>query len=435
MTEQTTIAGSRFVGGVDYKALNERSVIDFLSPLQNASALLGGAPSSWTVREVGDGNLNLVFIVKGSNSGIVVKQALPYVRMVGESWPLPLDRAYFEHEALKIQTLAAPHLVPKLYHFDTMQAACVMELLEPHLIVRKGLIKGIRYPKLAADIAEFCALTLFRTSDLGSPASEKRERQARFSHNITLSKITEDLVFTDPYRLSDMNRWTTPQLDKIAAAFRADAPLKLAAQELKWMFLSRGEALLHGDLHTGSIMATETNTRVIDPEFAVFGPMGFDLGAFMANLLLAFFAQEGHATETDDRQSYRAWILDTLESFWTLFEQRFLALWNNGGDGDAFLPPLFADDTGEVALEAYRHMTMARLFHDAIGFTGAKMARRILGLAHVEDLESITDPDRRAKCEKRALKMARALMVGRNSFSEISEIRDIAETIAKEPVA
>ncbi|NBQ39680.1 MAG: S-methyl-5-thioribose kinase, partial [Alphaproteobacteria bacterium] len=109
--------------------------------------------------------------------------------------------------------------------------------------------------------------------------------------------------------------------------------------------------------------------------------------------------------------------------------------WNKGGDGDAFLPPLFADDTGEVALEAYRHMTMARLFHDAIGFTGAKMARRILGLAHVEDLESITDTDRRAKCEKRALKMARALMVGRNSFSEISEIRDIAETIAKEPVA
>jgi 5-methylthioribose kinase len=432
---QMLLAGSRFVGGTDYKPLDERSVIDFLSPLANASSIIGGASNTWSVREVGDGNLNLVFIVKGTEGGIVVKQALPYVRMVGESWPLPLDRAYFEHEALKIQTLAAPHLVPKLYHFDTMQAACVMEWLEPHIIVRKGLIKGIRYPKLAADIAEFCALTLFKTSDLGSPASEKRERQARFSHNITLSKITEDLVFTDPYRLSDMNRWTTPQLDKIAAGFRADASLKLAVQELKWMFLSRGEALLHGDLHTGSIMATESNTRVIDPEFAVYGPMGFDLGAFMANLLLAFFAQEGHATKEDDREDYRVWILDTLESFWKLFEQKFLSLWSAGSDGDAFLPELFADDTGEVALEAYRHMTMTRLFHDAIGFTGAKMARRILGLAHVEDLESIADPDRRAISEKRALKMARALMVGRNSFSAISDIRDIAETIAKEPIA
>jgi 5-methylthioribose kinase len=92
MNEQT-IAGSRFVGGADYKALNERSVIDFLSPLEPTSTLIGGAPSTWTVREVGDGNLNLVFIVKGSKGGLVVTQAQPYVRMVGESWPLPLDRA------------------------------------------------------------------------------------------------------------------------------------------------------------------------------------------------------------------------------------------------------------------------------------------------------------------------------------------------------
>ncbi len=428
-------AGSRFVGGAEYKALDETRVRGFLVALPFAETALGGAADAWTVREVGDGNLNLVFIVKGPKGGLVVKQALPYVRMVGESWPLPLDRAYFEHEALKIQTLAAPRLVPKLYHFDTMQAATVMELLEPHLILRKGLIKGLRYPKLAADMAEFCALTLFRTSDLGSPAAEKRERQVRFSHNITLSKITEDLVFTDPYRVSDMNRWTTPQLDKVAAAFRADAPLKLAAQELKWMFLTRGEALLHGDLHTGSIMATETDTRVIDPEFAVFGPMGFDLGAFMANLLLAFFAQEGHATTSDDRIAYRAWILDTLEAFWTGFEARFLALWAKGGAGDAFMPSLFTDEVGGVALEAYRHMTMTRLFQDAIGFTGAKMARRILGLAHVEDLESIEDADARAKCEKLALRMARDLMVGRNAIGSIQAVRDMAETLAKEVVA
>ncbi len=430
-----TQAGSRFVGGADYAALNEHSVRDFLSPLPVAASLIGGEPSVWTVREVGDGNLNLVFIVKGTKGGVVVKQALPYVRMVGESWPLPLDRAYFEHEALKIQTLAAPNLVPKIFHFDTMQAAIVMELLEPHLILRKGLIKGLRYPKLAEDMAAFCAQTLFRTSDLGSPASEKRERQARFSHNITLSKITEDLVFTDPYRVSDMNRWTTPQLDKVAAAIRDDAPLKLAAQELKWMFLTRGEALLHGDLHTGSIMATIGDTRVIDPEFAVYGPMGFDLGAFMANLLLAYFAQAGHASKEDDRVAYRGWILDTLEAFWLGFETRFLALWQQGGAGDAFLPALFADDVGGVAMDAYRAMVMTQMFHDAVGFTGAKMTRRILGLAHVEDLESIVDPDQRAACEKRALRMARTLMVGRKAIPSIHALREMAEALVMEHIA
>ena len=45
---------------------------------------LGGEPSAWRIREVGDGNLNLVFIVEGDSGGVVVKQALPYVRLVGE---------------------------------------------------------------------------------------------------------------------------------------------------------------------------------------------------------------------------------------------------------------------------------------------------------------------------------------------------------------
>ena len=429
-----TYSRSRFVGGEHYRPLNEATCKTFLTEQTHLSEVLGGSPTNWTVDEVGDGNLNLVFIVKGPKGGLVVKQALPYVRLVGESWPLPLDRAYFEYQALKVQTECASHLVPKLYHFDHTLAATVMELLSPHIILRKGLIKGIRYPKLANDLAEFCALTLFKTSDLGSPAVIKRERQAIFSQNITLAKITEDLVFTDPYRIAEMNRWTSPQLDAIAASFRTDAPLKVAVQELKWMFLNRGEALIHGDLHTGSIMATPENTRVIDPEFAIYGPMGFDLGAFMANLLLAFFAQEGHATAQDDRVAYRGFILDTLVEFWTKFEARFLALWVEGGEGDAFVAPLFADDASRSALATYRQSFMKSLFADAIGFAGAKMARRILGLAHVEDLESIADPDRRAICEKRALGMARVMMLNRRRINSITNIRELAEETAKSKI-
>jgi 5-methylthioribose kinase len=53
-----------------------------------------------THHQVGDGNLNLVFIVRGPAETVVVKQALPYVRCVGESWPLTLDRAFYENAAL-----------------------------------------------------------------------------------------------------------------------------------------------------------------------------------------------------------------------------------------------------------------------------------------------------------------------------------------------
>jgi 5-methylthioribose kinase len=422
---------NRFTGGAGYAPLTGQTIGAFLESRPQVSNVLGGTSRDWSIREVGDGNLNLVFIVKGPTGGVCVKQALPYVRLVGESWPLPIDRAHFEHEALKAEAAVVPDLVPKIYLFDKIRAAIVMELLEPHIILRKGLIQGIRYPKLADNIATFAAQTLFSTCDLALPAGRKREQQSMFSLNTELCRITEDLVFTHPYQFAERNRWTKPQLDDIAAEFRGDAHLKIAVQELKWLFLSRGEALLHGDLHTGSIMVTSEQTRVIDPEFAVYGPMGFDLGAFMGNLLLSYFSQEGHATPGDDRKDYRRWLLDTLEKFWRSFESKFLELWRIAGEGDAFVPGLFQDERGRRALEAYRIAFMARLLQESIGFAGAKMARRILGLAHVEDMESIGDPECRARCERGALKLARELMLGRTSITSIGAVVQMAETLPR----
>ena len=40
------------------------------------------------VEEVGDGNINFVYILEGPAGALCVKQALPFVRVVGESWPL-----------------------------------------------------------------------------------------------------------------------------------------------------------------------------------------------------------------------------------------------------------------------------------------------------------------------------------------------------------
>lgn len=49
-------------------------------------------------------------------------------------------------------------------------------------------------------------------------------------------------------------------------------------------------------------MVTLESTQVIDPEFAFYGPMGFDVGAFIGNLILAYFAQDGHADSENDRK-------------------------------------------------------------------------------------------------------------------------------------
>jgi 5-methylthioribose kinase len=413
----------RFVGGVGYAPLTKGSLRALLSKVPVCLELLKGDPDDWEIREVGDGNLNLVFIVTSGAAGVVVKQALPYLRLVGESWPLPLDRAHFEHEALKTKAACVPLHVPEIYHFDSEQAATAMAYLSPHIILRKGLIRRVRYPQLADHMSTFLAETLFRTSDLGMPAAAKKATQALFCQNSALCKISEDLIFTDPYRMAPLNRWTSPELDGLAAAFRADAPLKVAVQELKWAFLTRGEALLHGDLHTGSVMVTETDTRIIDPEFAFFGPIGFDIGAFLANLMLSYLAQTGHPGEPEAIAAYRRWLLDTVEAVWTGFETKFLALWRKAATGDAFVAELFTDASGIEAIERYRKATMERIFSDSIGFAGAKMVRRILGLAHVEDLESIEDPKIRSACEMKALHLARSMMLDRAAIGDVKTLR------------
>lgn len=423
---------SRFTGGSGYRPLTEGTVAAYLATVPEAADRLGGSPDDWRVTEVGDGNLNLVFKVHGRRDGVVVKQALPYVRLVGASWPLPLDRAYFEHAALVEQAAHAPRFVPAVRHFDAAMALIVMELLEPHVILRKGLIAGTRYPKLADHIAEFLAETLFKTSDLCLSAAAKKERMAVFCANTELCKITEDLVFTDPYRAAPLNRWTSPQLDRVAAEFRSDADLKVAAQGFKLKFLTRAEAMIHGDLHSGSIMVTDTDTRAIDPEFAFYGPMGFDVGALLGNLLLAYFAQDGHAAPGDDREAHRVWILDQIEAIWRGFEERFLALWRARATGDGYAAELFADPAGRRALDQERRRYMARLFDDTVGFAGCKMIRRILGLAHVADLETIDDPDRRARCETNALRLGRALVAEHARFRTTADLRGAAEIIRQE---
>jgi 5-methylthioribose kinase len=81
-----------------YRALKEADVSSYLADVPAVAARLGGNPAEWKIREVGDGNLNFVFVVEGPSGGVVLKQALPYLRLVGESWALPLRRAFFEHQ-------------------------------------------------------------------------------------------------------------------------------------------------------------------------------------------------------------------------------------------------------------------------------------------------------------------------------------------------
>jgi len=409
-----------------YRPQTIETLAGYVGAIAGLRERLGGDPASWRVEEVGDGNLNLVFKVYGTKTGVAVKQALPYVRLVGEGWPLPLSRAHYEHMALSEQARLTGRLVPEILHYDEAQALIVMELLEPHIIMRRGMIQGRDYPGFAEAISTFMANTLYFTSDLALTAAAKKAMIAAFAGNTALCKITEDLIFTDPYRVAQLNRWTSPELDAYAAQWREDGDLKIAVSRLKLKFLSNAEAMLHGDLHTGSIMLTGSDIRVIDPEFAFMGPMGFDTGAIIANFLLSYFSQDGHEERPGARDAYRDWILATTEEIWTLFNRKFIALWAEHPTGDAYPIDLFRGPLGAARLAAERNAYMGRLWTDTLGFAAAKMIRRILGLAHNIDLDWIKDQKLRARCEARALLLARDMMVNPENYPSPAALTDAA---------
>ena len=98
-----------------------------------------------------------------------------YARVVGESWPLTLERSRIEAEALKLAARRVPDLVPAVYFYDDQLALTVMEDLSDHIILRKGLITGEEYPRLAKDLAEYLALRSFHFGILPGCRGEKGE--------------------------------------------------------------------------------------------------------------------------------------------------------------------------------------------------------------------------------------------------------------------
>jgi 5-methylthioribose kinase len=341
---------------------------------------------------------------------------------------MSLDRTYFEYNALSRLGARDPGRVPKVLWFDQTQAIMVMEHLMPHVILRKSLIAGVTLPHLGRHLGLYLARTLFRGSDFFMDTAERKADLALFAGNVELSGITEDLFFTDPFHEHPRNR-RTEGLDPDAAAICRDRDLKLAAMALKSGFCSNLQTLLHGDLHTGSIMVTETDTRVIDAEFAVYGPMGFDIGSLLGNFWLAFFAQLAQRESAEQARLYQAWILDLIVAVWDHFTAEFTRLWREERGGILGGRELFERQGDAIGPELALQERLGEIWRDTLGFAGIEMHRRILGLAHIPEFELIPDTALRASCERRALAMGRHLAVHRGRLLDVAAVNGIAAVI------
>jgi 5-methylthioribose kinase len=384
----------------------------FLAPHIDASRIR-------SVVEIGDGNLNLVYVVKdAAGRGIVLKQALPYVRMVGPQWPLSPERACREAHTLARHGDLAPHLVPRLLAFDPRRYIIAMEDLSDHRVWRTALNEGVCHEGVASRMGQYVATVAFGTSVL-SLESQEHTMAAAAAINPELCAISEDLVFSEPY--NDIGRNAVlPENAGDAAELAGDAVMVRAMGRARWIFSTSAEALIHGDLHTGSVMVrtsggsdcTVDSVKAFDCEFSFYGPVAYDLGALWANYTLA--AARAVALGDDERGR---WCLDQCGRTWDAFESTVREQWS-----DRRSPQLFTEDFGEELLDRWRRETWL--------FAAAKMARRIVGLAKVSDIETLPE-ELRVGAARGVLRVARsAARAEAGAFDPGSFVRMAAATLA-----
>jgi len=383
----------------EYRLLDPESVPDYLRELGHWDE------EPVEVREVSDGNLNRVFVAASPSSGgrsLAVKQALPWVRVAGPSWPLNPSRADAEARAYTQVAAFAPDIIPRIHGYDAENFALTMEDMSDLRVLRMHLNEGGSYGDSSARIGEFVAGLAFATSDFGMTSGERKALIAA-SVNPELCKITEDVVLSEPYIEHEHNHWH-PGLDELAAEFRADARMRIEVASLRYTFMSDAQALLHGDLHTGSIMVGAREgvevVRVFDPEFSYVGPIGFDLGLYWGNVLAAEARALALGTVTDHARQ--------LAISWEAFVSELRRLWPDRVD-------TFFDD-------AFLDRFLRRVWADSLGFAGTEIVRRVIGYAHLTDLTTLPDP---LPASRAALLLGRDLIVERDRLADPAAIRDL----------
>lgn len=390
-----------------YELLEPETVAGYIDARPELAARVD--PASLDVTEVGDGNLNLVFVCQdAAGRGIVLKQALPYVRLVGPSWPFTPRRAVAEARAYEVHGRFAAEYLPALYAFDAERYILAMEDLTDHRVWRGALTDGERHEGAAADIGRYVARVAFHTSLFGVEATALKPMVAG-AISPELCEITEDLVLTEPFSGADRN-WYLEELEDAARSLQTPE-VRAAAGALKYAFMTRAEALLHGDLHTGSVMVRDGSTRAFDSEFAFYGPIAFDLALPWSNFIVTMARDAVLGWD-----EHGAWAASLFEELWDAFEAEFRSLWPGVVDPRVF---------NELFLERW----LAQTQRDAAAFAATEAARRIVGLAHAPDLEAL-DPEPRAVAGRAVIETVKRLLLDRpETAAEVSALA--REEVAK----
>ena len=389
-------------------AYQKHFLMDTVAIKQYVVERLGAFPSGTPIEvsEIGDGNINYVFRVvnQATQESLIIKQADILLRSSGR--PLDIERNRIEAEILRLQNELAPQFVPEVYYYDQKMYALTMEDVSAYQNMRYELIDKQIFQDFSEKIAEFLARTLLLTSDLVLDRDVKKQRVKDFI-NPEMCDISEDLVFTEPYDdYKQRNIVTAGNEDFIRENLYENEPLQVEVALLRHNFMNNSQSLLHGDLHTGSIFINQTGLKVIDPEFAFYGPAGYDIGNVLAHL---YFPMIKNLFDSTSDQEFHQWCKETIAAVYDRVQEKLETVYD-----EAVTFPLYRN-------HAFKEIMLQKIMEDAIGYAGTEIIRRVVGDSKVREL-SLIPSDKKVTAERILLKIGIQLIINRQHVISGSQL-------------
>jgi 5-methylthioribose kinase len=339
-------------------------------------------------KEIGDGNINFIFRVFDEKSGksVIIKHA--DIRVRSSNRLISLDHNRIEAEILNLQQKLSPGLVPKVYLYDPVMCCVCMEDLKDYENMRYAMIAHKIFPGFSDQITTFMANTLIRTTDCILKPQDKRVMVKNFI-NPELCEVTERLVYTEPYlNTLGLNKEFEPNKEFLKKELYDDKELHLEVAKLKEEFKSNTQALIHGDLHTGSIMIKPGSIKVLDPEFACYAPSGYDIGNLIANLIFAWVNAQVTMDAGEEKDIFVSWVEESITQSIDLFKEKAIKI-------------LKEEATDAMAkTDGFAEWYVSGLLKDSAGVVGCELNRRIIGTAKVKDIAGIENESNRIIAER-----------------------------------
>ena len=406
--------------------LSKENITDYLKEkmpyLDFSRPLIISAIGEGSLEDDGDGYINYVYRVSDGKVKLILKQAREDGR-VADLHDMSMDRAALEYDYMKLGHVIVPEYLPKLYFYDDENLAFAVEDVSHLKIARFQLNKSIMFPKMAGQIAEYLAKIHFYTSDYYLDTDTFRKLQIRFM-NSKMRAVFDDMAFgnRDVDGSGKMGFELDPEYADYIRDLVFDPKVVLERYKLRDLFMRKAEVLLHGDFHTSNVFVDQEELKVIDMEYAFFGPAAYDLGYQESHLLSqCVCAAFRPFPSEEERLTFISYTLATMQHLFAEYCKVFFECW----DTDA--KPIYQ---GIPGMQEY---VQKQLLQDTIGFCASSNFFRCAGgHGNYPEYDDLTDPIAQRNAVILSILMDHKMILCREDYNSVQEWIDDLLSILKE---